>query len=63
MTCAGFVERVSGYLDDELEPSELLEFAVHRACCPGCRRYVDQMRRTLRLLRGLGRQPGAGPCR
>jgi anti-sigma factor RsiW len=60
MTCADFVERVSGYLDDELEPAELLEFAVHRACCPGCRRYVDQMRRTLRLLRGLRASPWRG---
>lgn len=49
-TCRTFVERVSGYLDGVLEPAELHDFTEHRALCPGCHRYVGQMRRTVDLL-------------
>jgi anti-sigma factor RsiW len=43
-------ERVTDYLDGALSASSWLGTRVHLFICPSCRRYFDQMRKTIRLL-------------
>lgn len=50
MTCAEFVEQVSGHLDGDLDPATTTEFEHHHANCPGCARYADQLRATVAWL-------------
>jgi predicted anti-sigma-YlaC factor YlaD len=55
VTCNEVVELASDYLDglvDELEHA----IDAHVDGCPGCRAYLDQMRRTIRLLGDVGRE-------
>ncbi len=54
MTCAEFVELVTAYLDDALDPATAHRFAEHLAECEGCERYLEQVRRTVTE---LGRLP------
>ena len=52
--CRDFVEDVTAYLEGAL-PDELeARVEGHLADCPHCRAYLDQMRRTVRLLGRLG---------
>ena len=51
MTCQELVELVSDYFEDVLAPEERASFDAHVAGCPGCRRYVEQMRSTIALTR------------
>jgi hypothetical protein len=53
MTCAQFVELVTEYLEDSLDPATGDRFAEHLEGCPGCGPYLDQLRTTIRLLRDL----------
>ncbi len=43
-------ERVTDYLEGALSLSSRLGARMHLALCPSCRRYFDQMRKTIRLL-------------
>ena len=54
LTCQQFVELVTDYLEGELDADARRRFETHVAGCPGCARYVDQMRETQRT---LGRLP------
>lgn len=54
LTCREFVELVTDYLEDELGPDLRRRFETHVAGCPGCERYLDQVRATQRA---LGRVP------
>jgi anti-sigma factor RsiW len=49
MSCRQHVELVTDYLDDALSPSEKERFDAHRAQCPGCAEYLEQMRATVGL--------------
>jgi len=51
MTCQELVELVSDYLDGALALEDRARFDAHLAECPGCERFVEQMRATLALTR------------
>jgi anti-sigma factor RsiW len=57
LTCKEIVELVSDYLDGALTRRRRRAFEAHLAGCDGCRRYVEQMRETIRITGTLG--PGA----
>ena len=58
--CRQFVELVTGHLDAALNIDAERQFIAHRASCPGCRRYLDQMRAAVHLLRALDPAPQHG---
>jgi len=47
MTCTEFVELVTAYLDGSLDPATAHRFVAHLAECPGCDRYLEQIRQTV----------------
>ncbi|HEU0236317.1 MAG TPA: zf-HC2 domain-containing protein [Candidatus Limnocylindrales bacterium] len=51
MDCREFVEIVSEYIEAALAETERLRTEAHLAGCAGCRAYLDQMQRTITLLR------------
>jgi anti-sigma factor RsiW len=53
IVCQQWVEIVTDYLEGTL-PADLQASADrHLAACPHCREYLEQMRRTISLARGL----------
>jgi len=48
--CREMVELVTDYLEGALSWRERRRFERHIAGCDGCRAYLEQMRRTLRVL-------------
>lgn len=50
LTCQELVELVTDYLEDALPDHGRTRFEDHLAGCTGCRRYLEQMRLTLRLV-------------
>jgi anti-sigma factor RsiW len=57
LTCREFVEVLTDYLDNALDPAERAEIERHIVICRGCSNYVEQMRSTIDL---LGRLAGDG---
>lgn len=53
LDCREFVELVTPFLDDVLEPDRRRRFVDHLAECDGCGRYLDQVRQTIRVLGDL----------
>ncbi|MFN8589837.1 MAG: zf-HC2 domain-containing protein [Thermomicrobiales bacterium] len=49
MACQELVRVVSDYLEGALPDAERTRLEHHLAGCEGCRRYVYQMRTTIRL--------------
>ena len=49
LSCQELVELVTDYLEGALPADERRRFDDHIATCRGCRRYVEQMRTTLRV--------------
>jgi predicted anti-sigma-YlaC factor YlaD len=49
MSCQELVELVTAYLEGALGSAPRRRLQSHLAQCPGCERYLDQMRETLRL--------------
>ena len=49
VACQELVELVTDYLEDALPDSTRALFEAHLHECEGCRRYIDQMRTTIRL--------------
>jgi anti-sigma factor RsiW len=49
LSCQELVELVTDYLEGVLPAAERERFDAHLAICKGCRRYVEQMRVTLRV--------------
>lgn len=47
MNCDEFVELVTAFLDDALDPGTEARFIEHLALCEGCERYLDQFRATI----------------
>ncbi len=60
LTCQDLVELVTDYLDDALPAWERARFEAHIADCPYCDAYLDQMRRTIRLV-GTQRESTIAP--
>jgi anti-sigma factor RsiW len=56
-TCRELVELVTDYLEDALPAPERARLEAHLAECEGCRRYVEQMRATVRLTAGVEQAP------
>jgi predicted anti-sigma-YlaC factor YlaD len=56
MDCNEFVTLVTEYLEEAQAATERLRMDGHRAECDGCEAYLDQMIRTVDMLRRL-----AGP--
>jgi len=50
LTCQELVELVTEYLEGTMPAEARARFEAHLATCTGCRRYLDQMRRTISLL-------------
>jgi anti-sigma factor RsiW len=63
LTCAEFVELVTAYLERTLPAEEEARFVEHLAACPGCERYLDQFRDTIRRLGTLPSESLPGPVR
>jgi anti-sigma factor RsiW len=53
LTCQQLVEIVSEYLEDALPEPDRERFDAHLEICEGCRRYLDQMRTTIRVAGAL----------
>jgi len=51
--CREFVERVTSYLEGDLDAQAEQDFIDHLALCDGCERYLDQMRQTTQALTDL----------
>jgi len=50
LTCLELVELVSDYIEGAMPEAERARFERHLARCTGCRNYLDQMQRTIRVL-------------
>jgi predicted anti-sigma-YlaC factor YlaD len=50
LACQQVVELVTDYLEGSLRRRTRRRFEEHLAVCPGCQRYLDQMRETLAVL-------------
>ena len=50
LACQELVEIINEYLDGALPPDERERLEAHLEICEGCRRYLDQMRTTIRVL-------------
>ncbi len=48
LTCQEFVELVTDYFEGELDPGTTARFDEHRALCPGCETYLQQLHETVR---------------
>ena len=62
LTCQELVEIVSDYLEGALPEADRERFDAHLETCEGCRRYLDQMRPTVRVVGTLSEDdldPGA----
>lgn len=56
LTCREVTERASEYLDGDLPFGRRLAFRLHLMMCRHCRRYVDQLARTIALVRAARRE-------
>ena len=63
LTCKEMVELVTDYLEGALAPQDRSRFEAHLAVCPGCPRYLAQMRETIRLTGTLTEEQIPGPQR
>jgi predicted anti-sigma-YlaC factor YlaD len=60
VTCHEFVEAVTDYLEDALEPGVRVEIERHIVICRDCSHYVEQMRSTIDLVGRLAAEEPAG---
>ena len=56
LACQELVEIVSDYLEGALPRSDRERFDAHLQTCEGCRRYLDQMRTTIRVAATLAEE-------
>lgn len=54
LNCRDVTERATEYLEGTLSWKARLQFRLHLALCRFCRRYVEQLRLTIRALGDLG---------
>ena len=50
LTCREIVELVTDYLEGELDAITTTAFDAHLDVCPGCARYLEQIRETVTTL-------------
>ena len=53
LSCREIVELVTDYLEGELDPDTTTALEEHLDLCPGCARYVEQIRETVATLRDV----------
>jgi anti-sigma factor RsiW len=63
MTCRELVDVVTAYLDGALGEGDRARFERHIDGCYGCRRYLDQMRKTVAMTGRLTEEDIAPPMR
>lgn len=63
LPCTELVDQVTDYLDDVLDAEQRAPFEDHLAQCPGCVRYVEQIRATVSMLSRLPTKNLSGPAR
>ncbi len=57
MSCKELTELATDYLEKDLPWRERMRVQVHLWMCRHCRRYLDQMRKVIGLLRRLPMEP------
>jgi predicted anti-sigma-YlaC factor YlaD len=57
LDCRDVVVLVTDYLEEQLEAEVQAAFDDHLTGCVGCTNYVEQMRKTLGMLRSLAEEP------
>ncbi|MGB8646763.1 MAG: zf-HC2 domain-containing protein [Anaerolineae bacterium] len=50
LNCRELVELVTDYLEGKLPPEERARFEEHLSGCTGCGNYLDQVRRTIKIV-------------
>ena len=50
LSCQELVELVTDYLEGSLEERDTRAFEAHIAGCDGCTEYLEQIRRTIRVV-------------
>jgi anti-sigma factor RsiW len=50
LSCREIVELVTDYLEGDLDATTTTAFEAHLDVCPGCQRYVEQIRETVTTL-------------
>jgi len=63
LSCRELTEWVTDYLEGQLSFPQRARFQLHVAMCRNCHRYLRQMRLTIRTLRELQGETGAGDIR
>jgi hypothetical protein len=63
LSCEEFVELVTEYLEDALDPETSRRFDQHLDLCPGCVTYVDQIRETMRIVGSVEEEHLSEPAR
>ncbi len=57
LTCKEVTEALTDYLEGELSVGQWVRFQMHLGLCLGCRRYLRQMKLTIRTLGVLPAEP------
>jgi predicted anti-sigma-YlaC factor YlaD len=57
VTCKEVTEAITDYLEGNLSFGERMRFQMHLGLCFGCRRYLRQMKLTIRTLGALPAEP------
>jgi predicted anti-sigma-YlaC factor YlaD len=57
LACQEVVELVTDYLENTLLPEKRAQLETHLADCDGCTNYIEQVRLTISMLRGLAQEP------
>ena len=60
LDCTEFVELVTAYLEDALEPADRQRVLDHLDLCDGCSTYLEQIRATVQVVGDLP-APGGLP--
>ena len=55
--CVEFVELVTDYLEEALDPATRAKIEDHLRLCEGCRNYVGEVQATIATLGRLGEEP------
>ena len=57
LDCNEIVELVTDYLEGTMDAHTAAAFEAHLTICEGCRRYLDQIRRTIETTGGIADSP------
>ena len=63
LSCQELVELVTAYLEGALAEPQRVAFEEHLELCPGCDRYLVQIRQTIDLLGELPEESLSAPAR